>query len=181
MKGYIYKIASPQTNFVYIGSTTKTLDRRLSGHKSDYNSYLAGKHRYMTSFEVVKFDDCKIEMIRLIYCETKTDLYRWEGQVIQSTDNCVNRNVAGRDKKVYYQENKDKIKESQAQYYQDNQEKIKESQAQYRQDNKDKIKESQAQYRQDNKDKIKEPVTCECGFIVRKDVVSRHKRTNKHI
>jgi len=52
----------------------------------------------------------------------------------------------------YYQKNKDKIKDGQAEYQQKNKDKIKE----YREKNKDKISDRKAEYYQKNKDKIKE-------------------------
>ena len=60
--GRIYKISSDQTDKVYYGSTTKTLNQRLSKHKKDYRQYLNGNYHFVTSFDIVKFDDCKIEL-----------------------------------------------------------------------------------------------------------------------
>jgi hypothetical protein len=71
-------------------------------------------------------------------------------------------------KKEYYQNNSEKIKE----YYQNNSEKFKE----YRKDNKEKDK----KYYQKIKEKRKEKVECEfCHSVVRKDSMSRHRKTKK--
>ena len=43
--GRIYKITSGQTPWVYYGSTTKPLNKRLTGHKTDYKRYLDGKQQ----------------------------------------------------------------------------------------------------------------------------------------
>lgn len=49
------------------------------------------------------------------------------------------KNTSTKDKKEYYQENKEKIAEYQREYYQKNKEKIKEYQRKYYQENKEKI------------------------------------------
>jgi hypothetical protein len=44
-------------------------------------------------------------------------------------------------------------------------------------------KEQMKQYRLEHKDKLaewKQKITCECGCVIRKDALARHKRTNKH-
>ena len=37
------------------------------------------------------------------------------------------------------------------------------------------------QYRIDNKDKIKEKITCECGCMIRRDNIAKHRKSKKHI
>ena len=62
-KGKIYIIKSNQTDNVYIGATTATLNTRLSQHKYDFKHYGGdGKRSYATSFEIVKYPDCYIEL-----------------------------------------------------------------------------------------------------------------------
>ena len=55
---------------------------------------------------------------------------------------------------------------------------------QYRDDNKEKILEQKKQYYIDNKDKIleqqKQKMTCDCGCIVNKGSITRHKKSKKH-
>ena len=80
----------------------------------------------------------------------------------------------------YYQNNKDKIKQRDANYYQNNKDKIKQRDAEYYQNNKDKILQKKAEYYQNNKDKIRQKVTCECGSVVQKDYLKKHKKTAKH-
>jgi predicted patatin/cPLA2 family phospholipase len=75
-------------------------------------------------------------------------------------------------KKEYRENNKEKIK----QYYDDNKEKIKE----YYDDNKEKLKEYKKEYRENNKEKIKEKITCKCGSCIRKDYITKHKKSIKH-
>tara|TARA_R110000765_G_scaffold173021_1_gene277898 strand:+ start:221 stop:463 length:243 start_codon:yes stop_codon:yes gene_type:complete len=61
----------------------------------------------------------------------------------------------------------------------------KEYKKQYYQDNKEDIKKYQQEYRDNNKEEIDkkkaEKITCECGCIVSKQQIARHKKTQKHI
>ena len=57
MKGYIYKITSPSTDKIYIGSTVALLSTRLSNHKSSKNC---------ASREIVINDDAEIILLEEI-------------------------------------------------------------------------------------------------------------------
>ena len=86
--------------------------------------------------------------------------------------------IAGRTRKEYEDENKEQKKEYGKKYYIQNKEQIKEQEKKYREEHKEKIKEREKEYYiQNNKEKIK----CECGSIVNKSSLIRHKKTKKHI
>jgi hypothetical protein len=152
----VYKIWSPSTEMVYIGSTTQGLSMRLSSHVRDYKLYLNGEKNFISSFEIIKYGDYKIELIEKIDCECREELCRAEGKFIRNTENCINMCIAGRTHQEWRQENKEKITEYRRQYYQDNKEKINEIHRQYYQENKEKFAENQRQYQQENKEKIAE-------------------------
>ena len=59
----IYKITSEQTDDVYIGKTKKTLEKRLEGHRKNYRRWCNNKDDFVTSFHLLIYDDCKIELI----------------------------------------------------------------------------------------------------------------------
>ena len=61
MSSCIYKIFSNQTNKIYIGSTTQKLSYRFNRHKSDYKL----QKNKIGAFEVLQFDDAKIEAIEI--------------------------------------------------------------------------------------------------------------------
>ena len=88
-EGKIYKITSNHTNDIYIGSTKLKLNIRLSMHKANYKSYLKGDHNYTSSFEIVKYPDCKIELLELCSFETKEELEARE-DVYMVNINCIN-------------------------------------------------------------------------------------------
>lgn len=88
--GYVYKITSPSTDLVYVGSTTESLKRRLSRHKSDYKRYLKGKYHYVTSFEIVKHGDAEISLLEevLVEDEDPNRLHRAEAWWITDLGAC---------------------------------------------------------------------------------------------
>lgn len=108
--GKIYCIRSYQTDKVYVGSTTQPLSKRLYDHKRCYKRFLNGKYGYTTSFEIVKYDDCYIELIIEISCDNVNQLRKYEGNYIRNM-NCVNKMIAGRTQKEWRKDNKDKIKQ----------------------------------------------------------------------
>ena len=87
---------------------------------------------------------------------------------------CVNKQIAGRTKKEYYEDNKNKIIEQRKEYQSrpEVNEKIKEYHKKYYQNNKEKLKEYEK-----NRPKIK----CVCGSEHRKADTRRHQKTQKHI
>ena len=103
--GKIYTIRSHQTEYIYIGSTCSPLHKRLHYHKSDYKKWIRTGNKYMTSFEIMKYDDAYIELLEDYPCPSKTHLNRREGRFIRNMD-CVNKFVAGRTRCEYYQDNK---------------------------------------------------------------------------
>ena len=106
--GYIYKLWSLQTEDIYIGSSTTDKRLRLSLHKSNYNRFLQGKKKYCsTSSNIVKYPDCKIEIIEKFPCNSKSELEKREGQIQRATD-CCNKYIAGRSHKEYYIDNREK-------------------------------------------------------------------------
>ena len=114
------------------------MSRRFSKHKHKYKKYIEGGDKHATCYDL--FDEygvecCKIELIEFCQCETKDELLRREGQIIKNTD-CVNRCVAGRTDREYYEDNYDFIKLLQKQYYNNHKEKIKEYKKQYYENHK---------------------------------------------
>jgi len=111
----IYALRSHKTEEIYIGSTCNDFYKRMGQHKSDY------KHRevrpYYTAFELLKYDDCYIELIKECPCETKEQLKKEEGEIIRSME-CVNKRIEDRDKKEW----RDKHKERLIMYRQDRKE-----------------------------------------------------------
>lgn len=111
----IYSIRSHLTGEMYIGGTTQSLPKRMYQHK-----YM---HSGCTSALIINCGDSYIELLELFPCDNKMQLGKREGELIRSMD-CVNKRVAGRSAKEYYQDNKSYVKEQCKLYYQANKEKI---------------------------------------------------------
>jgi len=86
----IYRIVCNETNEVYFGKTTQTLQERLYGHRDNSHSY--------TSKQIILRGDYYIEQIDSTFDEKES--IRLERYYIETFD-CVNLNVPGRTKKEY--------------------------------------------------------------------------------
>ena len=178
-------------SLIYVGSTIQPLAKRWGGHKKD-----SLKCTNMLLYQSINdnWDEWYIELYELYPCNSKEELCKREGEVIREIGT-LNKNIAGRTIKQYYNDNKDEILEQQKQYqkenadkilkrkkqyYNENADKILEYLKQYYNDNKDKIFEQQKQYYNENKEKILEKVICECGCEIVKHQLNRHKKTKKH-
>jgi hypothetical protein len=163
--GKIYTIRSYQTDDVYYGSTTQPLSKRLSSPKAHYKRWQNGKHNYIKSCEIVKFDDCYIELFEDYPCNSKSELERREGEIIRAEENAINKCIAGRTHKEWREANADKLKQQHKQYYIDN---------------ADIRKQYSKQYCTDNADKIKLKHECPCGGKHTTANKSIHFKTKKH-
>jgi hypothetical protein len=201
----IYEIRCNETDEVYIGKTTRTLNDRLSQHKEKGNNTSSKQIILRRDYIMSQIDECDNEEESIFL----------ESYYIRNTDNCVNIKIPGRNKKQYYDENKDEILERNKIYYGENREYFLEYAKEYREENrdeileyakeyyitnideikkkrkeryeknKDEILEKEKKYREKNKDEINERTklkyTCECGSIIRKDSKARHEKTLLHI
>jgi hypothetical protein len=137
----IYKIISPNTQDVYVGSTKLKLNTRFSIHKSAYNK--------SSSRSIIDSGDAKVECLevadfpdrRSAFNKEKEyiDKLRGEGAVI------INKNIPCRTQKEWYQFNRDRLKEN----YQKNKEKYK----QYYIANRDYLINKQKEYYRKQKQK----------------------------
>lgn len=89
----IYKITSPETNKIYIGSTTKKyLSSRFHQHKHNYKKYLNNCFTFCSSYDILKFENPKIELIELYNCDDKEQQLQREKFFIElNKDIVVNR------------------------------------------------------------------------------------------
>ena len=122
----IYKITDVGYTECYIGSTLQQLCNRIAEHRKYYKQYKKGKSsKHVTSyllFDKHGVENCKIELIELYPCESKEDLHKREGHWIKQ-ENCVNKHVAGRTYKEWFEHSKDRIDAYQKMYRVENAEK----------------------------------------------------------
>jgi inorganic triphosphatase YgiF len=147
----LYTIRSYQTEKIYIGATIQTLARRLAQHVSQYKSWkLDNTKTYVTSFNIIKYDDYYIELLESFPCNNKDELNKREGELIRSHD-CVNRCVPGRTRKQYYEENKVEISRKKKIYADEHKVEAAIWGKQWRSDNEEKLQKQKKEYYKDNK------------------------------
>jgi hypothetical protein len=106
--GKIYRIVSNKTATQYIGSTAETLQQRLKLHESAYKVYQRTKKNYTTSFDILESNDYRIELLEDYPCKNRQELEAREGHHIKNNP-CINHSVAGRTRKQYNHDHKDRI------------------------------------------------------------------------
>ena len=136
----------------YYGSTTETLSRRMSGHRTHYKTKYNNCSSFII-FEKYGIENCKIELVELVPCNSLEELRAREGYYIRNNE-CINNRIANRTRSEYRNDNKEQTLEKQKQYCEENKEKIAENKKKYYQDNREYILQRQKQYREDNKEQI---------------------------
>jgi len=152
----IYKLWSPEGDDIYIGSTTQKLCDRKAGHNGDFRN----KKTCSSNILYDKYNDVRIELLECCPCDNKEELAKKEGEYIRN-NKCVNKNISGRTRKEYREDNNRNILE-----YSKN----------YREKNKEIINERIKNYKEKNNEIIK----CDCGGSYQLYRKKRHERTQKH-
>jgi len=107
----IYTIRSHQTDKYYIGSTCESLSKRLYLHRSNKKKFENGTYNYVSSNDILQYDDNYIELLELFPCSSKIELTMREGQLIRlHKNNLVNIRIDGRTLKEHYNDNIEAIK-----------------------------------------------------------------------
>jgi hypothetical protein len=156
--GKIYKIESPDGDMVYIGSTARQyLSQRMMKHRNSYNRWKKEKKEsHVTAYDIFDkygIENCTIVLLESFPCNSKDELKAREGEYIRNME-CVNKVIPGRNKKEYYNDNKDLISENYKKYYYDKRNKILEIHKQYYMSNKEKILNCVKCYYENNKEKV---------------------------
>jgi hypothetical protein len=160
--GRIYKIICDDTNECYIGSTTQTLTQRLQGHRSEYKSDKVTT----SSAQIIARGNFHIELIEEMVCDTIPELHKREGYW-QKRTTCINKYIAGRSSKEYYQDNKEEIRKKRCPAYH--------SKWYYANKGRWKGYAATASVRK------KEKVTCECGRELTRGALRKHRQSQFHI
>jgi hypothetical protein len=194
---FVYNITDGTNN--YIGSTEGSLEKRLKQHENDYKSYLEGKYHYVSSFDIIKNGNYRIELLEECNVNTTHELRIIEGTYQQEMD-CVNKQIAGlthkesmkkyrethkveeaeRHKK-YYEAHKAELAESKKNYRETHKVEINEKDKKYYEAHKVEIIERQKKYQEENEAKLKEKFNCGCGGKYTHSGKSHHLKTKKHI
>jgi len=100
--GKIYKIVCNETNEVYYGSTIIKLKYRINRHR---NSNMC------MSRQIINRNNYYYELIEDYSCNNKYELETRERWYIEN-NNCINKIIPTRTDKEYYENNKDRLKET---------------------------------------------------------------------
>ena len=187
-KTIIYKIVhkeDPDNHESYVGHTTDFTNRKR-GHKKTCNNQNDRHHLKVYQYirENGGWDDFIMLEIEKYPCNDANEARAREQEWYTELKSKLNKICPKRNKKEWYEDNRDNCLEQMKQYRQDNRDKISEQRKQYRQDNRDTISEQKKQNYQDNRDKIleqrKQKINCEiCGFIGSIHHLKRHQKTTK--
>jgi len=174
--GKIYKLVNEELGLTYYGSTTLTLNKRFSSHKSYSSNNLTSKHLFEKG-------QVKIILVEDYPCNEKIDLLKRERYYIENNE-CVNKNIPSRTIKESNKNWFDNNKNYQKEYRENNKEYKKKTNKEYHENNKKKLNEYSSKYRQKNKEilnkKSKEKFNCICGGQYIKAHKSRHLKSKKH-
>ena len=95
ISGKIYALKSPDTDKIYIGSTSRSLTQRWNEHRADIRYLQANNpkkaYKKTTATEITKFGNAYIELIEEFKCDTREELLKREREIILKHSNCVNR------------------------------------------------------------------------------------------
>jgi hypothetical protein len=185
--GRIYKITSFQTEQIYVGSTTKTLCRRMADHRSAFKKPV----KNYTAFIILAFDDAFIELIENFPCNSKEELEARERHYIRTLPNVVNKVVPTRSYKEWYEENRDKILAHKREFNQNDRIQNKETintdlrekyheNEEYRNHRLELCRKFYAKRRVERLAKNKIEMTCECGAKFQSSSKWQHEKTHKH-
>lgn len=162
-KNVIYKLVCNDLNVkdIYVGHTTNFIDRKRS-HKHNCHNENSSKYYHLKVYEVIRanmgWDNWSMILVEEYPCENRLQAEQRERYWLETLGATLNYNVPSRNKKEYYQQNKEYLKEKNKEYYQQNAEEIikkkKEYQKEYRQQNAEKIIKKKKEYWQKNADKM---------------------------
>ena len=84
-KGMIYMLTSKKTDKVYIGSCIYSLDKLFGELKGYYRRWSQGapSSGYCSAYEILKYDDCRIELVESYPSENRKQLHSREGEVMR--------------------------------------------------------------------------------------------------
>ena len=172
-KTLIYKLVHKddlQNKNIYIGSTTD-FRRRKNNHKTRCNNPKASEYNfkvYQNIRENDGWDEWVMLEIEKFPCIDKREADARERYWCEFYKSALNMVVPGRSLKEYNEEHKEENNEYSKNYYIGHKNEKKIYNEKYREKNSGKI----------NKLLREKKVICECGNVLRKDTLLRHKRKN---
>ena len=150
-EGKIYKIYNTISDDIYIGSTTQALSRRMAEHRINHKNKQLNTPIY-EAFNKYGVKNFFIQLVEKYPCDDKEELHKKEGEYVRNLNPSLNSEVPGRSLKEWREDNKEHVSKVYKEYY-----------------------------ILVDKDRKSERVTCECGRVLSRGCLSRHKRSNIHL
>lgn len=197
-KGKIYKIWSPSTGLMYIGSTTQSLSKRMGQHRGRKDT---------NSRQVMACKDVRIDLIENVSCCNKEQLRKIEAKYILEND-CVNKHLEGITTeqfceinnvqplvpREYVRDTEEKVRQYEygKMWRDQNREHYIKRRLKYRENNREEILRKKREYHQKNYRELyakrreyfleynKQRVKCECGCEISRGKLRMHQKTPKH-
>lgn len=192
--GYVYSIRSFNTDKIYIGSTFQKLSKRFCEHRNRYKRWCEGKLKKCSrSIIICEAGDPYIELIKEVKVKNRNELNKYEGEEMRKNkDIIVNRCMAGRNMKEYYNDHKEVYKENNKNYQKEHKDEIQKYKKEYRKEHKKALLEYHKEYCKEHKEVIKKykkeyhiskgKISClECNKQISKGNLKKHLKTKKHI
>lgn len=188
--GKIYGIRNTITEDVYVGSTTNSLEKRMTKHRYDMKTSHKCHRALYTLMNELGSECFYIELIEAFPRNTKLELLAREGHYIRE-QGTLNKKVPGRTTKEWNQENRakngDRLRECNRQYRAANQQVINEkgrdryhSNLEYERSRAKKYYEQHKNQHKATMARINHPVECQwCGSSVKKHSLPKHLRSEK--
>ena len=170
----------------YVGSTSD-FERRKKQHISkckneNDESFCLKSYRFIR--DNGDFDNWDFELLKAIDCDDKNTQYIIENEFIDKYNTTLNCDIPGRTNKKYYEDNRDEILRKKRIYYKERKDMMIQKNHKYYDANRDHLRKQHRIYYKQNKDKLnevkKQKTVCDCGSIVRRSDLPRHKKTKKH-
>ena len=136
-EGKIYKIYNAITDDIYIGSTTQKLCERMRTHGNAQNPKKHSNYLIYQAFREHGVNNFYIELIEKHPCNDRDELRKKEGEYIRKLKPSLNRRIAGRTDKEYYNDNRDVLVQKSREYAAQNREKVLQNHRDYYQRTKD--------------------------------------------
>ena len=180
-KSVVYKICCKDADIkeFYVGSSCNLYNRKRR-HKTGC-TYVFGTEYNLLVYKFMRdnggWDNWEFEILENYEAKDEKDLIKRERHWFDNLKPTLNTNIPAR--------TKDEHKLYKKNYQLEHKEQTKERDKAYRQEHKEEIAEKNRVRYEENKEKIseqrKEKVTCECGSILTKTHLPRHKKSTKHI
>jgi len=208
LTGIVYKICpidDEKYTECYVGSTFRSMEDRMNAHIKDYKSWKNGNRDKVMSYDLFEkygFEYCKIVSLKNCQVVDEQHLHAWE-QLFINKLKCVNKQNLFKFEKLfkkYYEKMRyQKILKQNPNYNKEKYQKDVERNPNFFQDLYQQRVKNNPNYAKDlyqynmkrnpnyNKDRYKkerenllQKVQCECGSIVSKSNLGKHRKTKKH-